>query len=67
MDMGTIKKKLENNVYHSGQECIDDFRLMFKNCFIYNKPNDVSCPHMYTVTSILYGRQAPYDSYLKMC
>ena len=42
--MGTIKKKLENNVYHSGQECVDDFRLMFKNCFVYNKPSDVSCP-----------------------
>ena len=42
MDMGTIKKKLENNVYHSGQECVDDFRLMFKNCFVYNKPSDVS-------------------------
>ena len=44
MDMGTIKMKLENSVYHSGQECVEDFRLMFKNCFLYNKPSDVSCP-----------------------
>jgi len=42
MDMGTIKKKLEQNVYHSAKECVQDFRLMFGNCYLYNKPTDVS-------------------------
>ena len=42
MDMGNIKKKLENNVYHSAKECIEDFRLVFSNCYLYNKPTDVS-------------------------
>lgn len=42
MDMSTIKKKLEQNVYHCSKECIDDFRLMFTNCYTYNKPTDVS-------------------------
>ena len=56
MDMGTIKRKLENNVYHSGLECVEDFRLMFKNCVVYNKPTDVSC-HVYIYMcsdSVLY-------------
>ena len=52
MDMGTIKKKLENNVYHSGQECVEDFRLMFKNCFLYNKSSDVSCQDNYGHVSV---------------
>ncbi|KAJ4931570.1 hypothetical protein JOQ06_025865, partial [Pogonophryne albipinna] len=40
MDMGTIKKRLENNYYRSASECIQDFNTMFTNCYIYNKPND---------------------------
>lgn len=37
MDMGTIKKRLENNFYRSASECIQDFNTMFTNCYIYNK------------------------------
>ncbi|XP_039624886.1 bromodomain-containing protein 2-like isoform X2 [Polypterus senegalus] len=37
MDMGTIKKRLENNYYYSASECIQDFNTMFTNCYIYNK------------------------------
>src|SRR5699024_3115576 len=40
MDLGTIKKRLENYWYFSAQECIDDFNLMFENCFRYNKPGE---------------------------
>ncbi|XP_018912866.1 bromodomain-containing protein 3 isoform X2 [Bemisia tabaci] len=40
MDLGTIKKRLENNYYWCGQECIDDFNTMFNNCMMYNKPGD---------------------------
>ncbi|KAM9793067.1 bromodomain-containing protein 4-like [Neosynchiropus ocellatus] len=40
MDMGTIKKRLENNYYWNAQECIQDFNTMFTNCYIYNKPAD---------------------------
>uniref|UniRef100_A0A674GPP1 Bromo domain-containing protein n=1 Tax=Taeniopygia guttata TaxID=59729 RepID=A0A674GPP1_TAEGU len=39
MDMGTIKKRLENNYYWNAQECIQDFNTMFTNCYIYNKVN----------------------------
>uniref|UniRef100_A0AAQ4NWQ5 Bromodomain-containing protein 2 n=1 Tax=Gasterosteus aculeatus aculeatus TaxID=481459 RepID=A0AAQ4NWQ5_GASAC len=40
MDMGTIKKRLENGFYRSASECIQDFNTMFTNCYIYNKPTD---------------------------
>ncbi|XP_059920456.1 bromodomain-containing protein 2b [Gadus macrocephalus] len=40
MDMGSIKKRLENNFYCSASECIQDFNTMFTNCYIYNKPTD---------------------------
>ncbi|XP_055522086.1 bromodomain-containing protein 2-like isoform X5 [Leucoraja erinacea] len=39
MDMGTIKKRLENNYYWSASECMQDFNTMFTNCYIYNKVN----------------------------
>uniref|UniRef100_H2YKN2 Bromo domain-containing protein n=1 Tax=Ciona savignyi TaxID=51511 RepID=H2YKN2_CIOSA len=37
MDMTLIKKKLETNQYYSAKECLQDFNLMFSNCYIYNK------------------------------
>ncbi|XP_060798545.1 bromodomain-containing protein 4 isoform X3 [Neoarius graeffei] len=40
MDMGTIKKRLENSYYWNAQECIHDFNTMFTNCYIYNKAGD---------------------------
>ncbi|XP_051991619.1 bromodomain-containing protein 2a [Xyrauchen texanus] len=40
MDLGTIKKRLENNYYSSAGECMQDFNTMFTNCYIYNKPTD---------------------------
>ncbi|MEQ2189030.1 hypothetical protein GOODEAATRI_020989 [Goodea atripinnis] len=40
MDMGSIKKRLENNYYRSASECMQDFNTMFTNCYIYNKPTD---------------------------
>lgn len=40
MDLGTIKKRLENNYYWSAKECIQDFNTMFANCYVYNKPGE---------------------------
>jgi hypothetical protein len=40
MDLGTIKKRLENNYYWKAKEAIDDFQTMFDNCYIYNKPGE---------------------------
>lgn len=38
MDFGTIKRKLGNNVYRSGEEFIADLDLVFQNCRAYNQP-----------------------------
>merc|ERR1719509_589705 len=40
MDLGTIKKRLENNYYWSADEAVADFTQLFTNCYIYNKPGD---------------------------
>ncbi|CAL1569724.1 unnamed protein product [Knipowitschia caucasica] len=40
MDLGSIKKRLENNYYWSAAECMQDINTMFTNCYIYNKPTD---------------------------
>ncbi|XP_064227282.1 bromodomain-containing protein 2-like [Aotus nancymaae] len=40
MDMGTIKRRLENNYYWTVSECMEDFNSMFTNCYIYNNPTD---------------------------
>ena len=40
MDLSAIKAKLDKNLYDSATECIADFRTMFTNCFVYNKPGD---------------------------
>lgn len=43
MDLGTIKHRLESNYYRSAKDCIQDFQLMFRNCYTYNRtPGEVS-------------------------
>ncbi len=36
MDLSTIKKKLSAKQYENAQECIDDVKLMFQNCYTFN-------------------------------
>ena len=43
IDMSTIKAKVENFEYTCAKECVDDFNLLFSNCYLYNKPTDVRC------------------------
>ncbi|XP_072918766.1 bromodomain-containing protein 3-like [Hemitrygon akajei] len=40
MDLGTIKKRLENKYYCKAMECIEDLTTMFTNCYVYNRPGD---------------------------
>lgn len=42
MDLATVKKRLDNNYYWCAKECLDDINLMFTNCYLYNKPGEVS-------------------------
>ena len=36
MDFGTIKKKLNHNVYRNVAHFVDDMNLVWKNCYKYN-------------------------------
>jgi len=40
IDLGTIKKRLNENVYDNGSEVVKDIDRMFKNCYLYNQPGD---------------------------
>ena len=40
--MDTIKKKLDSQQYSCAKEFIDDFNLMFNNCYTYNGEKEVS-------------------------
>lgn len=39
MDLGTVKRKMDNREYGSAQEFAQDVRLIFSNCYKYN-PSD---------------------------
>ena len=41
MDLGTIKRKLQNNEYASVQEWIDDVELIWQNSMIYNNEGSI--------------------------
>jgi hypothetical protein len=36
MDLSTMKKKLEGHEYSTAQKFYDDFKLMIRNCFLFN-------------------------------
>jgi len=40
MDFGTVKKKLDRVDYMNAKECIEDFKLVWNNCYKYNKPGE---------------------------
>jgi len=57
MDLGTIKKRLDNNYYISADEAINDFDQMIKNCLLYNKPGE----DIVTMANLLH------KEFTKMC
>ncbi|XP_039745176.1 bromodomain-containing protein 3-like isoform X2 [Pararge aegeria] len=61
MDLGTIKKRLESNYYHSAQECIQDFNTMFTNCYVYNKPGEDVVVMAQTLEKLFLNRIAQMD------
>jgi bromodomain-containing factor 1 len=36
MDLGTMRRKLDNDEYPNAQKFFDDFKLMIRNCFTFN-------------------------------
>lgn len=41
MDLGTVKKNLNNNLYETVEDCLKDIDLIWTNCKTYNKDNTV--------------------------
>ena len=39
MDLGTVRKKICENEYTSHTSCIEDVRLIWRNCMAYNSVN----------------------------
>ena len=37
MDLGTIKKKIENDDYNTVEDIATDIRLVWSNCMLYNR------------------------------
>jgi len=42
MDLGTIRKRLENKYYWCADECLQDIQVMFNNCFAYYQYGDAA-------------------------
>ena len=40
MDLETVERKLDTNQYERARDFEEDVRLIFKNCFLFNKPGE---------------------------
>lgn len=40
MDLGTVRSRLMENHYKKADECLSDIFLIFRNCYVYNRPGD---------------------------
>lgn len=54
MDLTTIQKRLEHNYYTCAAECIENFKTMFANCYLYNKVR-IIVKHIYHYLFSLLG------------
>ncbi len=50
MDLGTVKKNLNNNVYETVEDFLRDIDLIWTNCKTYNKDNPVKDNLMHSST-----------------
>lgn len=58
MDLGTVKKKLYNNVYSGPETFLADIELVFSNCRLYNLPGSAVIG-LCDVVQSLYIEQLP--------
>lgn len=52
MDFGSIRKKLNNNVYNNIEEYSHDMNLVFDNCIKYNGPENLVARHAIDIRTI---------------
>jgi len=43
MDLGTVRSKLNRGDYSSSMDCVNDIRLIWRNCMAYNSVNIYIC------------------------
>merc|ERR1712192_47105 len=56
MDLAAIRAKLENGRYCSAIECIDDFKLVFSNCYKHNQPDDTTVGKAHSLEKFLEAK-----------
>lgn len=52
MDLGTIRKNLDNGLYRSGDDFARDVRQVWHNCRIYNPPGDPVASSGFTMSKV---------------
>ena len=74
MDIVTIEQKLSDSKYSSLKEFVDDFNLIFDNCYEYNGSDsgECLCVFMYvcvcvTVDCTMYNPCFFFLSFLRVC
>ncbi|GBM29527.1 Homeotic protein female sterile [Araneus ventricosus] len=58
MDFYTIRRRIQNFYYYDVNECIKDFRLVFYNCYLYNRPDTEIVSMAKTIEEIFVGTMA---------
>ncbi|XP_020810123.1 bromodomain-containing protein 4-like [Drosophila serrata] len=61
MDLSTIKKRLANKYYYQADEALEDFKLVFENCMLFNKEGTVVHQAGLELKSFFYKRLAMID------
>merc|ERR1719234_2003081 len=56
MDLATIKAKLENGRYCTAIECIEDFKVVFYNCYKNNQPDDTIVEKAHSLEKFLEAK-----------
>lgn len=46
MDLQTMQQKLDQGLYDTPKDFVEDVKLIIKNCRQYNKPNTIFCRHV---------------------
>ncbi|EDV53954.1 bromodomain-containing protein 4A [Drosophila erecta] len=61
MDLSTIRKRLHNNYYWQASEALEDFKLIFENCMLYNLEGSPVNQAGKELKEVFYTRLASID------
>ncbi|GMH51267.1 hypothetical protein TrST_g10859 [Triparma strigata] len=66
MDFGTLKKKIASGEVTTHSQCAHNVRLVFSNCFKYNKPNEKTQPILDMARELRKRFETDYSKYRDM-